>query len=126
MGKHVAHDLEVDLVVAVDQDVPEAAHRAQPADELGRQPSRPLQEVEQLPLRARLAETLVGDHVPGRVDGSLDGDLERVLDEALFTDVAAEPGGIGVAAQLLEARLDPGQDPQTRSGSVVPAVPLRL
>src|SRR6185369_1977046 len=102
-------DPDVDDLVTVDEDVPEADHSPHGGG-LGRpHPRPPLQEIEQLTVGARLAEALVRDDVGGHVERGLNGDLKRVLDEPLLPYIGRDGRGPGKLAQLLNTRLDEGE-----------------
>src|SRR6266571_2859299 len=85
--EHVLDHPEVDVLVAVDDHVPESRHVPKRRSQGGGQPPRPHQEVEELAVRLGLAEALVGHDVRSHVQRGLDRDLQRVLDEAFLPDV---------------------------------------
>jgi hypothetical protein len=68
----------------VHEDVAEPGHRGERARQVLGQPSVARQQCEELAVAPRLAETSIGRHVRGNIQGSLDGDLQRVLPEALL------------------------------------------
>ena len=89
--EHVLDDPEVDLLVAVDQDIAEARHVSQGRRQFLREPSRLDEEVEEISVGLGFTQPLVRDDVRGDVQSGLDRDLKRVLDEALLPDSGLGP-----------------------------------
>jgi hypothetical protein len=63
------------------------------------------EEIEELLVRLRLAESFVGDDVRSHVERSLDGELQRVLDEAFLSHVRRHELWLRDGVQLRDARL---------------------
>jgi len=99
----------IDIVIAVDQDVPEARHVAERAGKPLVEPAVLLQQVEQFPVRARFAKAPVRHDVRRHVERGLDGDLQGVFDEPLLADVDRQSLGSRQPAELREACLDERQ-----------------
>src|SRR5713101_10119835 len=57
----IHHHVEVDVLVAVDEDVAKPGHVPEPGGQLAGYPAAGGQTIEQLAVRRRLAEPLVGD-----------------------------------------------------------------
>jgi hypothetical protein len=93
----------------VDEHVAESGHLAEAFREVRVEESRAGQESEELAIRRRLTQALVGDDVGGDVERGLDRDLQRVLDEALVSDVPPDVGGRPERAKLPDAGLDLGE-----------------
>jgi len=62
----IHHHVEIDVLVAVDEDVTKPSHVAELGGQIVGDPAAHDQTIEQLAVRCRLAEPLVGDDVRGR------------------------------------------------------------
>jgi hypothetical protein len=67
--EHVLDDGEID-VVSVNEDVARSHHPAKDPGQIGPEPSRTLEQVEELLVYARLSESLVGNDVGGNVQAA--------------------------------------------------------
>ena len=57
MFDNISHNLGIDTLIAMHDDVAEADHLAHGIRQVGRQPVMPMQQVKQLPVGAWLAQT---------------------------------------------------------------------
>lgn len=92
--------------IAVDDDVAKADYLSHRSCEVCGQPSGARQQIEELRVGPRLAETLIGRDVRRHVERGLDRDLQRMCEEAFFADVSADRLGTSQLAHLAHAGLD--------------------
>ena len=102
----VLDDVDLNLVVAVDEDVPKARHFREPGGQLFGDGARPGEEAKKRPVCFRLPEPLVGDNMGGDVERLLNRDLQSALDKALLAHIDAKPLGSGQGPQLVQAGRD--------------------
>lgn len=106
MLEQVERHAIIDLGVAVHEDVAKARRGSEVLRDLPGNQARLLQQPEQILIRLRLAQAVVGDDMRRRVQTGLNRELQRVLDEASLLEVASEVFGYGEPAQIGDAALD--------------------
>lgn len=106
IAQDVFDDVQIDGVVSVDEDISKADHVAKGRGQCRRDPAGSLQQIEELPVPARLSEPFVGHDVRSGIECRLDGQLKSVLDEPPLPDVLPQHVEAGERAQLTHAGFD--------------------
>jgi len=106
MNNDILDDGHIDDLVTMDENVAESDHTAEWIGKILRQPAALDEDLEEIAIRPRLPEALVGDDVGRGIQGRLDRDLERVLNEALLADVSADRLRMDERLELADATLD--------------------
>ena len=91
--QHVLHHRQINIAIAVNEDIPKAHRVAEGSSLRFFEPISADEQVEELSVGARLSQAFVGGYMRGHVLGSLDGDLQRVFDESFLTDVGVDQLG---------------------------------
>ncbi len=91
--ENLPHETGVHHRIPVHEDVAEADRAAHCVCCLRRDPTGLVEQLEQLLIRLRLAQSVVADDVRSDVLARLDGDLQRVLDEASLEQVGLDELG---------------------------------
>ena len=90
MLENIAHDSEIDDVIAVNQNVAKTRHLLKVRGQVGIDPPARFQRGEELAIGPRLPEALVRHDVGRHVEGGLNGELLGVLSETPLANVGLE------------------------------------
>jgi hypothetical protein len=100
---------QIDVVVAVYENVAKADHPAEHGGAVGRHHLAAFEQIENLAIRAWLAEAPIGHDVQADIDRRLDADLKRVLDETALPQIGIERIRPRQAPKIRDATFDQRQ-----------------
>lgn len=97
IGKHVLDDREMDVGVAVHQDVAESGHIGDAVGEIAFDPATASEMVKKVPVRRGLTKAFVRDDVGCDVERGLDAELEGMLNEAFLANIRRDGSGRAIS-----------------------------